>query len=215
MFMKRIIYSNTIGKKLHFLRWDFKRYVPLIALTFLLFCGIVFGAVSARNVDKRFIDEFDFIFRANYDIKASQGLLSVFVASLASSGIFLAVLFLFGLSLWTLPFTVMIPFCKGYGYGLCVGLLYQLYSMNGILYNILIVLPGVFVTSAILIKASETAAKNTCKMILCFVRSAVRDDPHLQMKRYFLNMLWLLGGCIAAAVLDMLFSLLFSWIFAL
>ena len=61
--------------------------------------------------------------------------------------------------------------------------------------------------------AAQDSLKNSVKLAAYFVKAAVRDDPQIRMKKYLISMLWYLGLCAAAAVVDMLCSLCFSWIF--
>ncbi len=213
MLMKNIILFSPLKEKFKINKVTVRKNLLMIFFCMLLFGGIVFGAVSSGNADKELLGRLDFIFNTNYDIRCTNGFLSAFVASFASAVIFLLIIFLLGLSLWGGIFTVLVPLFKGYGYGLAVGFLYSSYGLKGIFYNLFIILPGAFICSLVIASAAQEALKNSLKLTSCFVKSTVRDDPHIQMKRYMLSMLWYLGLCAVASLIDMLCSLCFSWLF--
>ena len=211
--MKNFIFMGPLKDKIKFNPQKIKKKLPMIFFCCLLVFGIVFGSLNVKDADRNLLNQLDFIFLTNYDIRCSKGIFSSFIASFASSSIFLFVIFLFGLSLWGGIFAAVIPFLKGYGYGLAAGFLYHSYGVSGILYNILIILPGTLFCSVIISSAAQQSVINSVKMCSYFLKSAVKDDPQLQMKKYVISMLWYLGLCALSALLDMLCSLGFSWIF--
>ena len=127
----------------------------------------------------------------------------------------LLAVFLLGLTLWGEAAVIALPFLKGYGYGLIAGFIYSSCGVNGIIYNILVILPGALVFAAVISAASREAFMNSLK--LCrLLRSG--DEPEgcasgLQLKRYFISMLWLLFLTVLACTVDMLLSLMLSWLF--
>ena len=210
--MKKIIFSRPLKDCLRYPRLRLRRSGLFLIFCMILFSGIVFGAVSGGEADKEMMNRLDIILLTNFDQRCSQGMISAFVSSFASSMIFLTAVFLLGLSLWG-EIAGIVPFFKGYGYGLSVGYLYGAYGLKGIAYNILVILPGIFISSLAITAASLIAVKNSVSMVSLFRRCPVKDDPHEQMKRYMISMLWCLFACAVSAAADMLFSLCFSWIF--
>ncbi len=209
--MKKIIVSSPLKVRFHRIR--LRGNGALILLCMVILIGIVCGAVSGKNADADVMKRLDFIFQTNYHIRCSQGMLSAFVSSFGSAVIFLTVIFFLGLSLWGGFLAWSVPFLKGYGYGLSVGYLYSAYGFYGVGYNLLIVLPGAFLSAMIIAGAAQEAVRNSFKMIGIFTKCAVKDDPHIQMTNYLKMMLWLLFLSAVSAVADMLFALCFSWIF--
>lgn len=207
--MKRIIFSSPLKMRFH----GSKKYMGLMIFCGVLFVGIVFGAAAGRNADVELMKRLDFIFQTNYHVRCSQGVLSAFVSSFGSSVIFLAVIFLMGLSLWGGAVSWTVPFFKGYGYGLSVGYLYGTYGFYGVGYNLLIVLPGMFISSVAMSKAAQEAMINSVSMMSLFTKNEVRDDPHIQMKRYMKTMFVMLFVCAVSSLADMLLAMSFSWIF--
>ena len=211
--MKRIIFSNPVKQYSSSGSSGLRQSRSYMMFCAVLFGGIIFGAVSSRNADIKLLQRLDFIFQTNFNIRCSQGLISAFVSSFASSVMLLTVVFLLGLSLWGGFISPVVPFFKGYGYGLSVGFLYGAYGLKGIFYNILVILPGSFISAAVIAAAALQAFRNSLRISACFIRTPLQEDPQKQMKGYFVSMLRALAMCAFSAVLDMLCSLCFSWIF--
>ena len=159
------------------------------------------------------LNRLDFILQTNFELRCSQGPASAFVSSFASAAVFMLVILLLGLSLWGGFIAVALPFFKGYGYGLSVGYLYGAYGFKGVLYNLLVILPGTFISSAVIAAGALCALRSSVKSTAGLFRSPVRDDPKEQLKRYLLTMLRLSLLCLAASIIDVLCAFCFSWIF--
>lgn len=211
--MRRIILGIPFKNFFGMGRFRLRNNKLFILFAAVLFCGIVFGAVSGAGADRSMLNRLDFIFLTNFKMRSTQGMLPAFVASFASSVMFLFVIFLLGLSLWGSIFPAAVPFFKGYGYGLSVGFLYGAYGFQGILYNVLVILPGTFISSAAVAAAAQLASKNSFGMMRCFMKVPARDDPTRMMKVYFLSILRCLAWCAVSALADMLFAACFSWLF--
>lgn len=211
--MKNIIVSNPVNRYIGRSRAELRKNGVFLIFCLILFGGVLCGALSGRSADSDVMKRLDVIFLTNFDLRCSRGLLSSFAASFGSTVLFLLVIFLLGLSLWGGFFAVLIPFFKGYGYGLSSGFIYSEYGTKGIFYNILIILPGMLISSAVIAAASLYSFRNSIRSVQSFRRQAVSDDPREQMKAYLLTMLWLLFLGAAAGLVDMLCSICFSWIF--
>ena len=213
MIMKNIIFSSPFHGKRYVRLPEIRKNLLFILFMLMLFAGITVGALCGRTADKQLMEDLDIIFLTNFKVRCSQGVLDAFVASFASAFIFILVIFLLGLSVWGGFISAAVPFIKGYGYGLATGYLYGTYGLTGILYNILIILPGAFLCSAVIAAAAQEAFRSSTKIISIFRKTAVSDDPNIQMKKYMLSMLWLLFIAAVSSAIDMLFSLMFSWLF--
>ncbi len=213
MLMKKIIFSAPFHRKKYIRLPELRKNILFIFFMLTLFAGITAGALGGRYADKQLMENLDIIFLTNFNVRCSQGILNSFIASFASAFIFILVIFLMGLSLWGGIIAAVVPFIKGYGYGLATGYLYSTYGLTGVLYNILIILPGAFLCSSVIAAATQEALRSSLKMISVFRKTAVSDDPHIQMKKYLLSMLWLLFLAAVSSAIDMLFSLMFSWLF--
>lgn len=211
--MKKIIFSNPIKHKLRISSVDIKKNIAFIVFGIIFFIGIIFGSVSGNKANEELLKRLDFIFLTNFDLRCTQGLLATFISSFATGFIFLLIIFLLGLSVWGGLLVLVIPFFKGYGYGLSVGYLYSAYSFYGVLYNVLIILPGAFVCSLVIVASSQESFRNSFVFMSYFRRSSINHNPYTQMKKYIISMLWFFIIMLVSAIIDVVFSLCFSWIF--
>lgn len=186
---------------------------------FMLFCaavlaGIVCGSFSSRGADAGMLQSLDVIFRTNYALRSDCGIISTFISSFSSGTIFMLVIFLLGISLWGWLLCLPAAFFKGYGYGLSAGFIYGAYGMKGIFYNLLVILPGMFISSAVIAAASLYSFRNSINSVMFLFRSPIKDDPQAQFRAYAVTMLKLMLLCAASSLADMLCALCFSWMFS-
>lgn len=209
--MKRVIFTRPI-RKLHF-KFDFKKNGLALFFFCFILAGIIIGAVCARNASKDMMDSLDFFFLTNFTLRSQYGALDIFISSFAAAFVFLLCVFLLGLSAWGLPVIPLVPMFKGLGFGLSVGYLYAAYGMSGIWYNLLIILPGAFLNSLVLLSASCIATKHSVKMLSVLVHSNISEDMHKEFCKYLYKMMWLLIILAISCVVDMVFTLLFAGFF--
>ncbi|MEI3552854.1 MAG: hypothetical protein V8Q17_10025 [Acutalibacteraceae bacterium] len=69
-------------------------------LGLFLIAGLILGVIFIRNADYSLLKTLDFVFFSNVKARSALPVLSIFVASLASSFLFLLFCFLCGLSIW-------------------------------------------------------------------------------------------------------------------
>ena len=129
-----MIAAEPVKKWMGKSREEIRRNGSFVMFCFVLFGGIVWGAVSSRNAGMDTLKKLDFIFQTNFELRCSQGMAAAFVSSFASAALFMLVILLLGLSLWGGFLAAALPFFKGYGYGLSVGYLYGAYGFRGVLY---------------------------------------------------------------------------------
>ena len=72
----------------------------LVFLGLFLIAGLILGVIFIRNADYSLLKTLDFVFFSNVKARSALPVLSIFVASLASSFLFLLFCFLCGLSIW-------------------------------------------------------------------------------------------------------------------
>ena len=78
----------------------FRQQFLLVFLGLFLIAGLILGVIFIRNADYSLLKTLDFVFFSNVKARSALPVLSIFVASLASSFFFLLFCFLCGLSIW-------------------------------------------------------------------------------------------------------------------
>lgn len=210
--MKRVIFSRPDCKlRIHLpeLRKNLLFYLMLLSL----FVGVALGALHGRNADSSSLRSLDIIFRTDLSVRREGSMSAEFVSSFASAFIFLLVIFVSGLAIWGCAAAAVIPFIKGFGYGLSAGYLYGAYGGWGILYNLLIIFPGALLCCAVIAAAARQAIVCSAKLTSIFRKTPVSDDPRVFLRQYLLSMLWLLFLAAVSSCIDMVFSALFSQLF--
>ena len=134
-----------------------KRYGLIFIAFGLLFLGLIFGATYSGHANQNFINSLDFLFSTNLEARLVQNALGTFCACFASDFIFLSVVFLLGISPWGIPVLPAILFFKGFGTGLTAGYLFMLYSISGVGFYLLVILPGTFLFCVSLVYLSINA----------------------------------------------------------
>lgn len=180
---------------------------------FLIIIGIIVGTIFAKNADEILLNILRSIFLNNYSLRSTQSLLETFSTSIVSSFIFVVLAVLMGMTMWGNITVPMLNFFKGFGLGISSGYLYLAYGFKGILFNLIVVFPGAFLSALALIISSKQAMKFSS--ILAFsglrVKGKIREVPSVKI--------FLMNNCksfiivgISAAV-DMLFSWWFAGLF--
>lgn len=134
-----------------------KSYGLILFFAALLLFGLVGGALYAHCAGEKFLKSLDFLFMTNLDARLKQGAFGVFCACFASDFIFLFSAYLFGMTLWGIPFIAALVLFKGFGTGLTAGYLSMSHALSGVGFYLLVLLPGTFLFCIALILFSATA----------------------------------------------------------
>ncbi|MGX8711895.1 stage II sporulation protein M [Clostridium sp. KNHs216] len=186
----------------------------LVLFSLSLIIGMIFGAVFARNADFTALNKLDFLFYSNYKARAVQPIISIFSASFASSFIFILACFLCGLSVWGMFIIPAVLFFRGFGLGLTSGYLYAAYGFMGVLFNLVVILPGAFVCCLAILLAAREGTRFSRMIASCSVVSQRGTISPPKMKPYLLNFGVILMVAFLAAVIDVIFSGCFAGMFS-
>ena len=186
------------------LNWD------LVVLSLLLLAGLAVGAVFARNSGADLLERLDFLFAGNFKARATASFLSIFSASFASAFLFIFACFLCGLSMWGIFFIPFILFFRGLGLGLTSGYLYAVYGGIGILFNLVVILPGAFFCCLSVLFAARDGIGFSRLLFSCGSRPVSRT----KFKLYTLHFGAALGLACFAALLDLWLSACFGGLFS-
>lgn len=215
--MKGLVFTlprSKKGKTKSDLLYYVKRYGKVGIFAFCLLLGMIIGALMARNADRDFLNGLDFIFVTNFESRAEQTIFMIFAASLTSYFLFFVSTLFIGLSTWgALGVPVLILF-KGLGVGLSAGYLYQTYALQGFGFYLLIMLPGVLISSIALIVQGREAfdfSKSIWHMVLRSKKR--RPEQEINFVQYLIANSYILIVVAIAALVDSLLSTFFSGVF--
>ena len=202
-----IIKINNILEK-------FKKSKTSILIWFCLILGITLGVFCVSYIEIESFYKINFLFINNFKENINQTWSEIFTTSFSATSIFVFILELCILSCWGIFLVPILIILKGYSLGLSAGYLYFIYKIKGIAFYLLILLPGVFLSSiGYNIFASKTInfSYNFTKLIFS------KQDNNYDFKINFLKNIRELSKCLIfvliSCVLDTCFILLFSKFF--
>ncbi len=214
--MKGIIFTKPNFLKNNFKKgkfsFDIRKNAMSLLLCLFLIVGVILGVICARNGDKSLIEKLDFLFVTNFENKKSMDAFSLFSASFSSGFLFLLTIFLLGISAWGFLFLPAVPLFKGFGFGLSTGYMYGAYGFSGVFYNLLIILPGAFLSALVIIVISKDSFRFSWDIMTSL--RGIKPDICNEFKLYTVRIFWGLLILAVSSLIDMLLSLVFSGLFS-
>ena len=137
--MQIIADKNTFKFGLHI--ENFNKYKFFLCLLLFLILGMLFGALAAKGINKSFDTVIENLFNSFLKFRRTSGFTNLFFSIFLTSFILLTLIGLssFGVSgIIILPILILI---KGFGTCLISGILYRNFSLSGIAFADLILLP--------------------------------------------------------------------------
>ncbi len=185
----------------------------LLLMSTLLLSSMIFGTISVNKVSLESIRSLDFLFATDFQERIEQSYLNTFIASMASSFIFVLLMLFFTLSFSGIVIIPLILSFKGLGIGFTAGYLYLIYGLKGIAFHILILLPGIFLSSISLILISIYSLKFSLKYLKKLFPKDDNMNLWAELKLYLKQVSYTMILVCASAVADMGFMFLFSRFF--
>ena len=181
----------------------------------LFFSGVIIGVLTIKsketNLNNILIDFFK-----NYIVgRKNATILSFFLESLLLYSFTPFLTFIFGLSAIGLPIIIATPVIMGALTGMATGFLFFNYSLQGLCYSALIVIPAVSIVVATLLKCCSEGIIMSMDIITCLggYQSNLKKN---NLKEYCLRFLILFVPIIISALINVfsfkIFSNLFSFI---
>ncbi|MBQ3093413.1 MAG: hypothetical protein IJC57_04075, partial [Clostridia bacterium] len=124
-----------------------KKSKTSILIWFCLILGITLGVFCVSYIEIESFYKINFLFINNFKENINQTWSEIFTTSFSASSIFVFILELCILSCWGIFLVPILIILKGYSLGLSAGYLYLIYKIKGIAFYLLILLPGVFLSS--------------------------------------------------------------------
>lgn len=180
----------------------------------VLLAGLVCGTVYAHSSDSSLLRSLDFLFMTNLEARLAQGALGTFCACFASDFLFLLLVYLFGMTLWGIPFVGLTVLLKGFGTGLTAGYLSMTYSLSGVGFYLLVLLPGTFLFCFFLAKFSASAFVCSKRFFTAVLQ---KDAPAVSQREQLMQLgsrfLTALIATFTASLLDTVLWTLFAGTF--
>lgn len=223
--MKGIVFSMKNHKKIfgftkqpkRITAFSFKRfwtyYSVQVFFALCFFVGIVFGSRFVSTASADFLKKIDFLFLTNLQSRLELSAFEIFSASFASDFIFILLAFLSGLSAWGIFSLSFLCAFKGIGVGISSMYLYSQYSITGIGFYILVVLPG----TVLFFFAFICALREAFTQSLALFRILFSSETNLSMSRYTKTYLFRNGVVVVftmfSSVINMILWVLFANMF--
>ena len=182
----------------------FRQQFLLVFLGLFLIAGLILGVIFIRNADYSLLKTLDFVFFSNVKARSALPVLSIFVASLASSFLFLLFCFLCGLSIWGAYCVPLAPLFRGFGMGITAGYLYAAYGFQGFLFHLAVILPGAFICLIAILIASRESMLFSKKIHLGRKTEEQEAQPKNNVRHFFIRFSILTGIVIIGAWVDVL-----------
>ena len=171
----------------------FRQQFLLVFLGLFLIAGLILGVIFIRNADYSLLKTLDFVFFSNVKARSALPVLSIFVASLASSFLFLLFCFLCGLSIWGAYCVPLAPLFRGFGMGITAGYLYAAYGFQGFLFHLAVILPGAFICLIAILIASRESMLFSKKIHLGRKTEEQEAQPKNNVRHFFIRFSILTG----------------------
>ena len=191
----------------------FRQQFLLVFLGLFLIAGLILGVIFIRNADYSLLKTLDFVFFSNVKARSALPVLSIFVASLASSFLFLLFCFLCGLSIWGAYCVPLAPLFRGFSMGITAGYLYAAYGFQGFLFHLAVILPGAFICLIAILIASRESMLFSKKIHLGRKTEEQEAQPKNNVRHFFIRFSILTGILIIGALVDVLTTVCFSGLF--
>lgn len=197
--------------------YSIKRFMSFYGVQTLFFVililGVVLGSFSFSDASDDFLERLDFLFMTNLDTRLGLSAFSIFCSSFASDFIFVLLAFLLSFTLWG---TFALPFVcafKGFGIGISSAYMFSQYSVTGIGFYILVVLPG----SVLFLLTFITALKEAFSQSALLLKMFLAPSDELPIRKYtrtylFRNFVILIFTALSAIV-DMTLWIVFANMF--
>ena len=204
--------ATSIFRRYEILRLS-KHNKSFIFLFGCLIVGMVCGAISVSSFNMESIYKLDFLFLTDFKERMGQSYIEIFISSFCILSLFAFFLELSALSCWGMIFIPIIIAFKGLGLGLSGGYLYLIYGLKGIAFYILILLPGIFISSVGLTLLSIRCTKFSIKLLRILFAKESQENLWNDLKSHLKNSGYCFVLLAAASILDVCFMAMFSRFF--
>lgn len=198
-------------KKINSLKNESDREVKGMIITFALFAAAMIIGAGTLKYSALSISEYTDIFSRYIIMRSSEKMHTIFLNSVSVNLFFLLLINFAGLSCVGIPLTVLIILIKGLGFGFYSGFLFSQFSMSGIGYYLITVLPGAVLSNTALLLACNNSAFLSAD-ILAVTLSKKQSDENI-IKNYLKKNAVIIAICIIASIIDCVLVKAFEFMF--
>lgn len=185
----------------------------LIFVFLCLISGMIFGSLSVSSLNMESLHAIDFLFLNDFQERIIQSGFEIFISSFFILSLFSLFIELSALSCWGVIFIPLIIAVRGLSLGLSAGYLYSIYGLKGIAFYILILLPGIFVSSLGLTVFSAESIKFSSKLLKVVFPKAAEEKLWDSFKYYIKKSGYCLILMGISSLIDLCFMSMFSKFF--
>lgn len=191
-----------------------KQNATFVLLTVFFLFGLLLGALFIAKADSSILDTLDYLFFSSIETRMQSAFFPIFIASVASSFLFILAEFFCGLSMWGSIIVPIFPLIRGFGLGMTAGYVYS-FGWTGIFYYILMILPGAFLSVFTITLSGIEAIRFSKQLNLAHkIRHTSHTfAPQPSVHNYIMRFGLITCLSIIAALVDILTAFLFSGIF--
>ena len=183
-----------------------KKSFMTVGLWLILFSGFFSAVFYVYLGDEQSADFLSFWFSRLIQDKQEFDILNLFLSNVASTGIYLFVIFILGFSPVFSFIVSLVPFFKGLGSGLAITYVYMNYGWRGMIYEVLIDIPVNILLMFIIILTTKEAM-NFSNGIYSALKNRVIND--ISLKRYFLKFFIIFILVAIISILNAMFDFMF------
>lgn len=178
----------------------------------LFLLGMLYGASFLQSGQDGLWDSLSAVNQSYLYAAQSQANWMIFLNALTSSAVFLLISFVSGLSAVGQPVSLGLLFIRGLGFGSYTGYLYLTQGMQGVLYAVLMILPGMLLSVIALTLSCREAFRLSNRILFSFLRDSVtlkREMLTLYLKKHVILFAMLAASAGIECVLRFVFSGMF------
>lgn len=206
MFKRNVVIKH---KKVNPLNINFKKMIFFV----LFFSGVIVGCFSIKNSESSLIDLLKDYFISYITEVSNKDFLVCFLDSLLIFILPTIFIFIFGLCAVGIPIIIATPVIIGIFSGMAISFLFFTYSLQGIGYSALIIIPSITIIIATLLKSCEEAFIMSSEIIINMsgYQNSKRKN---ELKDYCLRFLIFTIPVILSALLNVSSQKIFSGLFS-
>lgn len=187
----------------------------LVFLSLVLLFGVFLGSNIEEFIKNQTLDDITSMFLNNFKNRVSQPIFYVFISSLSSIFLFILVSFFMGLSIWGFLFVPFVPFFRGLSIGLVQNYLYSQYGLKGLLFQLIVLFPGIFISSiAILLMSKESMLISQAFSNILIFRSNSKHEKKSDLKTYIVKVGIVLSISLGSVIVDIILNFFFLRFFS-